>query len=160
MGEVSLRHKVVCLENLLDIAALDTQSDTHDHVLRSLDNLAVDSEEVRPLERLEAEVVVRKVTVVNDGRVKDVLVVHDDLKHVIGDHRSMLVSLWVDPVVEIGHDGGEGLFRLLVQVGNGNTGGEDGIVGVFGRKIRSGLSGEILPVSDVKQIHSHPARLS
>jgi hypothetical protein len=42
MGEVSLGHEVVCLDHLLDILTVNTDSHSHNHVLRSLDNLAVD----------------------------------------------------------------------------------------------------------------------
>ena len=67
MSEVSLRHKVVSLEDFLNVLAVDTKSDTHDHMLGPLDDLTVDSEQVRSLQSLEAKVVVRKVTIVDDG---------------------------------------------------------------------------------------------
>jgi hypothetical protein len=158
MGEVSLRHQVVGLDDLVDVAAVDADSYTHDHMLRSLDNLAIDAEEVRPLEGLETKVVVRKVSVVDDRGIEDILVVHYDLVDIIGDHRRVLIGLGVDPVVEIGYDCRECLLGLLVEVGDGNTSGENGVVRVLGREVCSGLRSEILLVSDAKRIDSRQAR--
>jgi len=69
VSKESLRHEVVGLEDLVNVGAVNTNSDSHHHVLRSLNNLAVDSKEVRSLEGLETKVVVGEISVVNDGRV-------------------------------------------------------------------------------------------
>lgn len=53
-------------------------------------HLAVDAQQVGALERLEAKVVVVKVTVVDDGRVDALCVVDDDLVDVIGDQGGLL----------------------------------------------------------------------
>lgn len=66
MSKESLRHEVVGLEDLVNVGTVDANSDTHHHVLGSLNNLAVDSKEVRSLEGLETKVVVGEVSVVND----------------------------------------------------------------------------------------------
>ena len=55
VGEVSLGHEVVRLDRLLDVVSVDPDGDSHDHVLGALGNVAVDSEQVRSLERLEPE---------------------------------------------------------------------------------------------------------
>lgn len=39
---------------------MDTDSDTHEHVLRSFGNFAIDSEEVRTFESFESKVVLQK----------------------------------------------------------------------------------------------------
>jgi hypothetical protein len=114
VGEVSLRHEVVSLEDLVNVGTVNTDGDTHDHVLWSLDNLAVNAEQVRPLERLETKVVVSEISVVDDGRVESVPVVHDNLVDVVGNHRCLLASFGVNPVVQIGDDSGERLLGLLV----------------------------------------------
>ena len=44
MGEVPIRHEVLCLNDTLNIAAVDTDSHTHDHVLWSLCDLAINLE--------------------------------------------------------------------------------------------------------------------
>lgn len=59
MGKVPLAHQVIGLDDLVDVLSPDSNSDTHDHVLRTFSNLAIDSEEVRSLERLEAELFYR-----------------------------------------------------------------------------------------------------
>ena len=70
MGEVSLRHEIVSLDDSINVACVDTDGNAHDHVLGSFDDLAVDSEEVGALKGLEAKVVVCKVAIVNDDRVE------------------------------------------------------------------------------------------
>lgn len=46
MGEISFRHEVVGLDHFGNVGTVDTNSDSHDHVLRALDNLAIDPEKV------------------------------------------------------------------------------------------------------------------
>ena len=46
VGEVSLGHEVVRLDDFLDVSAVDTDSDSHNHMLRSFGDPAVDSEQV------------------------------------------------------------------------------------------------------------------
>jgi hypothetical protein len=55
----SATHEVVRLDDLLDIIAVDADGNTHEQVLRSLGDLAIDAEQVGPLEGLEAKVVLR-----------------------------------------------------------------------------------------------------
>jgi hypothetical protein len=57
VGEVALRHEVVGLENSVDVFAVYSDGDAHEHVLRTLSNFAVDAKEVRAFQRFEAEVV-------------------------------------------------------------------------------------------------------
>lgn len=49
-------------------------------------------------------------------------------------------------VIEIAHDLREALLGLLVQVGDSDPGGKDGIVGMFGCKVCGGLRCEVLKV--------------
>ncbi len=55
MRKVTLRHQVVCLDDAVDVSAMNTDGDTHNHVLRSLSNSTIDSEKVRTFEGFEAE---------------------------------------------------------------------------------------------------------
>lgn len=121
MGKVPLAHQVVSLDDLVDVLSPNTNSDTHDHVLGTFSNLAIDSEEVRSLERLETElfcrcmfslgrhrqsrrseqcrpthVVVLEITVVDDGAIEQVLVLHDSLVSLLRDHRCRTSILGVD----------------------------------------------------------------
>ena len=58
MREPLLRHQVVRLHHRVDVRQVDAERDAHEHVLRPLDDRAVHLEEVRALERLEAEEVI------------------------------------------------------------------------------------------------------
>ena len=71
-----------------------------------------------------------EVAVVDDGGIELVLVAHDALVCVLGDHRGVFAGLGVDIIVEIANDERPLLLGLLVEVGHGDTGGEDGIIGV------------------------------
>jgi hypothetical protein len=46
MGKVTLGHEVVGFDNPFDILAMDANSDTHDHLLRSLGYSTIDSEQI------------------------------------------------------------------------------------------------------------------
>lgn len=69
MSEELARHEVVSLKDTLNIVTPDADSHTHDHVLGTLNNLAINLEEVGSLKSLEAKVLVLEVTVIDDGRV-------------------------------------------------------------------------------------------
>lgn len=47
--------EVVGLDYALDVSSVNTDGNTHEHVLRPFSDAAIDAEQVRPLERLEAE---------------------------------------------------------------------------------------------------------
>jgi hypothetical protein len=69
VDEPLLGHEVVGLDGAVHVGTVNTHGHAHQHVLRSLHRLAIDLEQIGLLERLKAEVVVAKVTVVDDGRV-------------------------------------------------------------------------------------------
>ena len=83
VGKPALRHQVVGLDCALDVVLVDADGDAHEHVLRTLGDLAVELQQVRALERLEAEVVVVEVAVVDDGRIQLLGVGFDDLHDVL-----------------------------------------------------------------------------
>ena len=56
----------------------------------------------------------------------------------------MLASLGVDPLVQVVDDCREGLLGLFVQVGDGDSGSEDGVVGMLGGEVGSSLGGQVL----------------
>lgn len=55
MGEETFGYEVVCLEDAIDVRAVDTDSDPHDHVLGPFSNTTVDPEKVRSFEGFKAE---------------------------------------------------------------------------------------------------------
>jgi hypothetical protein len=67
----------------------------------------------------------------------------------------VLAGFWIDPFEEIVDDCGEGLFSLLVEIGYGYPGSQDGIIGVCGSEVSSGFGGKVLQVSkfDISAAH-------
>lgn len=55
MCEKSFRHKVVRLDDALNIVLVDAHGNTHNHMLGTFGNTAIDPEKVGPLESLESE---------------------------------------------------------------------------------------------------------
>ena len=66
-------HEVVGLEGSVDVIAVNADGDTHEHMLWSLDSLAIDLHQIRSLQSLEAEVVVLVVSIMDDRAVQLVL---------------------------------------------------------------------------------------
>lgn len=89
-------------------------------------------------------IVVLEIPVIDDGAIERLLVGHDGLVRLGADHGRILARLGVDPRVQVLDDLAKHLFRLLVQVGDGDPRREDRIVGVLGREVRRGLGGEVL----------------
>ena len=156
MGEMFGGHEIVGFNDLLDVIAVNPNSNTHDHVLWSFGDFAIDSQEIGPLHCLEAKVVVVEILVIDNGRVEFFGMSHDNVVGLLRDHRTRLVILGVDIDVEVMDDLRELFLSLLVQIRNGNTkivsvklsdklpSGEDGVVGVFGGHVSRGLGGKIV----------------
>lgn len=123
---------------------MNAHGNTHEHMLRTLGNLAIDLEHVRPLQRLESEKVVVEIAVIDDGRVQAVGMRLDDAMRLDGNHGRGLSRLWVDVGEEVVHDGGKLLLGLLVQVADGDTRGKNGIVRVLDREARGCLGGKVV----------------
>ncbi len=69
MGEPTFRHQIVCLFDLLKVIEVDAECNPHQHVLGSLGNLAIQSQQVGALKGLEAEIIVIII-----ARIIDVLI--------------------------------------------------------------------------------------
>ena len=54
-----MRHEVVGFDGAVDVRAVDTNGDTHEHVLGTFGDTVVDAEEVGAFESFEAEAAVR-----------------------------------------------------------------------------------------------------
>ena len=134
--EEALRHELVRLERGLDVGQVDADRDAHDHVLRALDDLAVEPAEVALLERLEAEVLVVEVAVVDDRRVDALLVLLHDRVKVLGHERRRRLGLRVDVVVHQLDVVREELVRVLVQVRDRDPRREPREIGVLRRHVR------------------------
>ena len=67
VDEVSLRHIVVRLNCAFDVVAVNSNSDSHEHMLRPFSDLAIETKEIRAFEGLEAEELVVEIALVDDG---------------------------------------------------------------------------------------------
>ena len=79
-----------------------------------------------------------------DGSVNHILVGHDDIVHLLTDEGGGRTSFGVCVVVEGVDNLGEFLFGFLVKVGDFDTCGEDGIVGVLCGEGCGGLGGKFV----------------
>ena len=59
MGEMAMGHEVVGSDGAVDVRAVDTDSDAHEHVLGAFGDTVVDAEEVGAFKSFEAEAAVR-----------------------------------------------------------------------------------------------------
>lgn len=106
-----LRHEVVCLNNPFNILAMDANSDAHDHLLRSLSYLTIDSEQVGSFESLKPKLqffgisvlvylnkgnlqIVVKIAVVDDGGIEQFGVVTNYLICLLRYHQ---LRTWLPP---------------------------------------------------------------
>lgn len=80
MSEHEFRHEVISFKGIFKIVLVDADRDPHQHVLRPLHNLSLYLQEVGPLERLEPEEVVVKITLVVDDLLDLLVVVHKDIE--------------------------------------------------------------------------------
>ena len=58
MGEVTLRHEIVSLNDAINVVGVNTNSDAHDHMLRAFGHASVDAEEIRSFQGFETEAVI------------------------------------------------------------------------------------------------------
>ena len=130
MSKVSLTHQVIGVERFLNVAVVDTDGHTHQHVLRSFSDHTVEFQKVRTLKGLETKVVVVVITLVIDVIVENLGVCHDDFIHFFGNEGSMLVGFWVDVFSQVSDDVGEHILGRTVQVINANTCCKTAVIGV------------------------------
>ena len=85
---------MIRINSLFDILLVDTDGYSHQHVLRALDNFTVDAQQIGALQSFETKVVVIKVTVVDNFRVKSFRILCDDLVHTSASNGDHLPFLW------------------------------------------------------------------
>lgn len=111
-----LRHEIISLDSAINISAMNTNSDSHQHMLRSLDSSSINLEQIGLLERLEPEIVVVEVAIVDNRRVDSVRVGLNHVAEFLGHERLVFLGFRVDRVVEVLDDLTERFLRLLVEV--------------------------------------------
>jgi hypothetical protein len=55
VGEIAFGHKVVGLEDAVDVGAVDSDCNAHDHMLGTFSDAAIDAKEVGAFEGFETE---------------------------------------------------------------------------------------------------------
>ena len=142
MGEPLLTHQVVRLEGSLQVRHVDADRAPHEHVLRSLHNLAIHLQEIGSLQRLEAEKVILEVTGVVNHFIYALIVVLNDLQDVIGQERRWSAAL-VLAVVQLLGRGKNAAIGLIMQSLDGNSVGELGVVRVHNGHVGASFGGQI-----------------
>mmetsp|Transcript_43278 Transcript_43278/g.109704 ORF Transcript_43278/g.109704 Transcript_43278/m.109704 type:complete len:430 (-) Transcript_43278:280-1569(-) len=119
VSEPPAGHEVVGLEGCGQISRVNAAGDTHDHVLRALDDLTMDSEKVGLLQGLEAEVVVIEIPGIVHGGIKCGAIVADKLPDFLRNERR-ISALLVGVLEQRSGSLREGIRRVLMQVGHRN----------------------------------------
>ena len=102
VSEVALTHQIISFESLWDVFVVDTNCNTHQHVLWSFCNLAIQTQKIGTLEGLESKVIVIVVTGVVDVIVENIGVVHDNFEDFFRNQGRVLAGFWVDVLPQIG----------------------------------------------------------
>lgn len=74
MSKPALRHHVVRFESRINVGLVNAHRHPHQHVLGPFHNFAVHFQEIRPLQGFEAEVIVLKISIINDLTVEPLCV--------------------------------------------------------------------------------------
>lgn len=156
MRHPALTEHVIRIDSLVHILLVDANSDAHEQVLRTLDHLAVDAQQVRAFQSLETEVIVIEITVVHDLSVELLGVRLDDLVHVVREQRRPRSVALVDVLVHELHSFAERLDCGLVQVGNRDSRSEQSVVRVLRRHRSRGFRREFVQLlrRDARE-HAH-----
>ena len=136
VSKVFFGHEIVRVDGRLYIIAVDAHSDAHQHMLRTFGGKIVDFQEIGTFEGFETKEIVVEITIVNDGRVESVGVFLNVSQSFFGDHGRVFPCFRMNKVVQVFHDGRKEFFGFLVQIGDCNTRGEDGVIGMFGLEMR------------------------
>ncbi|RUS29012.1 hypothetical protein BC938DRAFT_481173, partial [Jimgerdemannia flammicorona] len=110
---------------------MNTDRNAHEHVLRTLSDLAVNTEEIRAFKSFEAEIVVVKITVVDYGRIE-----------LFGVRQ--FIGLGVHVGMKFLNDVGKRLGSFLVQIRNGYACRKNSIIGVLCRHVRGSFGCKVV----------------
>lgn len=94
--------------------------------------------------QLVPKIIIAKVAIVNYSGIKSVGVLHDNLVMLVTDHWCSLLRKLIFHVVKIIHDFAKLLLCFLVQIWNGNSSGENSIIGVICGERCGCFSGQIV----------------
>ena len=66
MGEPAVTHEIVGVYRRVHVILVNAYRNAHQHVLGALYNFAVDFQQVASLQRLESEIIVIEIPIIND----------------------------------------------------------------------------------------------
>ena len=66
MSKPTLTDKVICFDSRIDIFFVNTNCNTHEHVLRAFYHFTINLQQVRFFKSFKSEIIVAKVTIIND----------------------------------------------------------------------------------------------
>ena len=140
--EPLLRHQVVSLEGRFKIVLVDANRAPHQHVLRSLSDFAINSQQVRLLERLEAEEIIVEVAREIKLGIDALIVLLHDLIHSVGKKRRRPANL-VDKSEQLLAHLFDARIGPIVQGLDGHAVSQLGIIRMHDRHIGTCLSSQI-----------------
>ena len=144
MSKPFLGQQIVGLDGGFDVFLVHSDGHAHEQMLRPFRGLAVDLQQVGSLQGLETEEVVLEISIEDDGGVELVGVVLDDLMGLLVDQRRPQTRLGIRVIAQIVDDFGKDFLRLLVEIGNGDSGGECGVIGMLGGHGGRSLGGQVI----------------
>ena len=118
MSEQFFRHHVIRFYGSIDVIAMDADGDPHQHVLRTLNNLATNFQQVASLKGFKTKILVVKITLINNGRVQPISIFHNDLIVLLRNHRCRPAIS--GHIIEIGDDITKVFLGFFVQVRDDN----------------------------------------
>ena len=103
MSKPELTHEIISFKRSLKIMFVDTETNSHQHVLGALNNLTVRSKEVSLFERLKSKIIIIKVTGINKFRLYQLSVVPNNFIHILSQHGCCPTNLVLVVSQSLGH---------------------------------------------------------
>lgn len=143
MSKPFLTYQIISFDGTLHISFMNSDGNPHDHVLRPLHNLAVDLQQVRLLKSLEAKVVVVQVSLIVNGLIKKVSIVHYNFVDIFSNETRTFTK-FVLVAVKLLNNIGELRIRLLMQRSNRDSGSQSAVVRMDHIQVGSCFSEQIV----------------
>ncbi len=91
MSKPLLRHQFICLKSIFKILLVNSERNSHQHVLRALNHLLVDSHQVRlALKRLEPEKVIIEISREVDLLLDFLFILRNYFENFVREERAVL----------------------------------------------------------------------
>src|SRR5688500_10273258 len=103
---------------------MNTNSCTHEHMLRTFYHLAIHAQEIRSFKCLVYKIIKTVITVIDNSTIKLIRMLADHSYGVLTDETCFLRSDRIDIIVQGLHCFTERLVGILMKIRNGNTCGK------------------------------------